>query len=181
MPGLEALLNIHPLFVHFPIAITIMALVFEGASRLNKDRFPPVISTALIYSGALAAAATVVTGLNAADTLGHDSPGHDLVHTHRNFMLYYTAVIIVLAAANFIIAKKACDQLAATWGKVFRPGLLIMATAILVVGADVGGQLVFKHGIGVQQPETISTGQAPAAADSAKAVEPHDDGHDHVH
>ena len=181
MPGLEALLNIHPLFVHFPIAITIMALVFEGASRINKDRFPLVISTALIYSGALAAAVTVVTGLNAADTLGHDSSGPDLVHTHRNFMLYYTAVIVVLAAANFIIAKKAGDQLAATWGKVFRPGLLIMATAILVVGADIGGQLVFKHGMGVQLPETISTGQAPAAADSAKAVEPDDDGHDHVH
>ena len=181
MPGLEALLNIHPLFVHFPIAITIMALAFEGASRLNKDRFPPVISTALIYTGALAAVVTVVTGLSAADTLGHDSPGHDLVHIHRDFMLYYTAVIVVLAAANFIIAKKAGHQLAATWGKVFRPGLLIMATAILVVGTDIGGQLVFKHGMGVQLPETISAGQAPAATDSAKAVEPHDDGHDHVH
>ncbi|MCH7939504.1 MAG: hypothetical protein IID13_07145 [Candidatus Marinimicrobia bacterium] len=187
MPGFEALLNIHPLFVHFPIAITIMALVFEGASRLNKDKFPPVISTALIYSAALAAIVTVVTGLNAADTLGHDSPGHDLVHIHRDFMLYYTAFIVVLAVANFIIAKKAGDRLAGTWGKMFRPGLLIMATAILVVGTDIGGQLVFKHGVGVQLPETMSTGQAlpgqePAAgSDSAKVVEPHDDGHDHVH
>ncbi len=184
MSGFESLLNVHPLFVHFPIAITILALVFEGAARLNREKFPLAIATALIYSAALTAIVTVLTGFNAADTLGHDSPGHDLVHTHREFMLFYTALIVVLALGNFIITKRAGDRLASTWGKVFRPGLLIMATVMLVWGSDMGGQLVFKHAMGIQPPATPSPGeaqpgQASSPGDSAKPVQHDDDGHVH--
>jgi uncharacterized membrane protein len=99
-------------------------------------------------------------------------------------MLFYTAVIVVLALGNFIITKKADDRLASTWAKVLRPGLLLLATVVLVWGSDLGGQLVFKHGMGVQPPKTPSPGvvlpgQAVAPGDSAKAVQPHDDGHEH--
>ncbi len=183
MSGFESLLNVHPLFVHFPIAITILALVFEGAARLNREKFPLVIATALIYSAALSAVLTVLTGFNAADTLGHDSPGHDLVHTHRELMLFYSAVIVVLALGNFIIAKRAGDRPASIWGKVFRPGLLIMATVVLVWGSDLGGQLVFKHGMGIQPPATPSSGEAlpeqAAPGDPTNEVQHEDD--DHVH
>ncbi len=186
MSGFESLLNVHPLLVHFPIAITIMALVFEGAARLNREKFPLVIATALIYSAALAAIVTVLTGFQAAGTLGHDSPGHDLVHTHREFMLFYTAFIVVLALGNFIITKRAGERLASTWRKVFRPGLLVMATVVLVLGSDLGGRLVFEHGMGIQPPATPPAGQAlpvqaTAAGDSTKPVQLHDDGHEHVH
>ena len=39
MPGLNALLNYHPLFVHFPIALWLAALLFEGLAlwRANDE------------------------------------------------------------------------------------------------------------------------------------------------
>ncbi len=192
MSGFESLLNVHPLFVHFPIAITILALVFEGAARLNREKFPVVIATALIYSAALAAIVTVLTGFHAAGTLGHDSPGHELVHTHREFMLFYSALIVVLALGNFIITKRAGERLASTWRKVFRPGLLVVATVVLVLGSDVGGLLVFRHGMGVRMEAPTDVGhdnstpgsqnRSQTGADESHQDSPeHGDSHEHEH
>ncbi len=36
MPGLNALLNYHPLFVHFPIALWLAALFFEALSLWRR-------------------------------------------------------------------------------------------------------------------------------------------------
>ena len=42
LPGLKAVLNIHPLFVHFPIGLWIGALIFELIAVLRKsDPIPP--------------------------------------------------------------------------------------------------------------------------------------------
>ena len=37
LPGLKAVLNLHPLFVHFPIGLWIGALIFEIIAVLRKS------------------------------------------------------------------------------------------------------------------------------------------------
>ncbi len=186
MTGLESVVNVHPLWVHFPIAITILALIFEGLGRIGKWEFPGGLATALIYSAAISAVVTVVTGFIAADSLGHDAPGHDLVHEHREFMIIYTLIIVLLALANLYITKRGGEKVVNVWIKGLRPSVLVVAVVILTMGADKGGELVFLHGLGVRQVTTIQPDDAPAAlppgqADSTEVKPRSDDGYDHVH
>ncbi len=186
MPGFEHTLNIHPLFVHFPIALTLVALLFEGWYWVQKQDHLRQSATTLIYLAALAAVVTVLTGLQAADTLGHDSPGHDLVHVHRDIMFWYTGIMAVLALVNVALARGYLPAVAPQWRKLGRPVLLLTAAIILVVGADRGGQLVFQYGTGVKVESTAApvTSQEHGdeqVAPAAEAVpEGHED-HDHEH
>ncbi len=100
-PGLSSALNVHPLFVHFPIVLWLTALFFWGlALWLERDVLWDT-GRWLLYLGALGALAAVGTGLWAEEHLGHDSPAHDLVHVHRNWMLSATALGLATAAVAF--------------------------------------------------------------------------------
>ncbi|MEE9464865.1 MAG: DUF2231 domain-containing protein [Candidatus Neomarinimicrobiota bacterium] len=186
MTGFESVVNLHPLWVHFPIAITILALIFEGLGRLGRQEFATGVASALIYSAAISAMVTLVTGFMAADSIGHDSPGHDLVHQHRDIMISYTVIIVALALANLFISKRAGEYFAIIWIKTLRPLILVAAVAVLSLGADKGAELVFRYGLGARQATAIQSDDTPALlpsgqADSTGAIAPHDDGHDHVH
>jgi uncharacterized membrane protein len=151
MPGFENLLNIHPLFVHFPIALTLSALLFEGLHAVTKSDQLRYLSTLLIYLSAVTAVATLVTGYIAAGTIGHDSPGHDMVHTHRDIMVLFTGIIVLLALLQAISASvKSLRGKGLWWTRLGYPVLLLISSLILVLGADQGGRLVFQYGIGVK-------------------------------
>ncbi len=193
MPGFENLLNVHPLFVHFPIAMTMLALLFEVLYlSLKKDQFRNT-ATALIYLSMLAAVAAVVTGYIAADTIGHESPGHDMVHTHRDFMVWFTGVIVVLALMQAILTYvKSLNAEALWWSRLGRPVLLTVAAVILILGADRGGRLVFQYGIGVEMEapsaelnhdhSTHQNDSIEAPSEARENVKTdHHDNHDHDH
>ena len=184
MPGLDNTLTIHPLFVHFPIALTLVALLFEGWYWLQRKDHLRQTATSLIYLAALAAGVTALTGLLAADTLGHNSPGHDLVHVHRDIMYGYTGIIVVLALVNGALARGYLPALAAQWRRYGRPVLLLMAASVLVIGADRGGQLVFQYGTGVNPktpPAVIHEHADQEPAPTSPEVPPGHEGHDHEH
>ncbi len=152
LPGLESLQNIHPIVVHFPIALVVLALFFEGLWLATKrDNFRE-FATWLIYLGALAAIAGVVTGLFASDSLGHDAPGHEFVHEHRDVM-YWTAGLMVLIA----LAVAFVQSLREGSARKFLIIALVIVNGLLMYGADKGGRLVYEFGMGVkslQQPQT---------------------------
>lgn len=151
LPGLSSVNNIHPLFVHFPIALLPTALFVELIALWRQDPFLHRMARGLVYLGAVAAVVTAVTGEMAMDRLGHDVPGHDLVHIHRNFMLASTASAVLLAVFLFVTRERTGSFALA--GAVW----LALLVAVLLLGADRGGRLVFKHGMGVHfAPATAS-------------------------
>ncbi|MBI3621106.1 MAG: hypothetical protein HY208_02825, partial [Nitrospirae bacterium] len=74
LPGLAALQNIHPLFVHFPIAFFWGALAMEGAAILVHERFH-FAATWMLYLGALSALVTAATGFHAMNQIAAASGG----------------------------------------------------------------------------------------------------------
>jgi uncharacterized membrane protein len=151
LPGLTALQNVHPMFVHFPIAFFLGALAMEGIAVLYHERFH-IVATWMLYLGALSATVTLSTGfiamytIAAASPLGHSSPGHEYIHIHRNWMIAVTSLGIFL---SFYLSwinrnKKWPTQ---RWGLLL--GLLILS-ALITVGADRGARLVFEFGVGVK-------------------------------
>ncbi len=152
LPGLEIVQNIHPLFVHFPIALILVTLLFEGIWWLTKNEQFRVFATYLLYLSALSAVTAVITGYIASNGLGHDAPGHDFVHEHRDVMLWMSGILILTALSVFSV-------------RTFREGksrrillfVLFIISGILGYGADKGGRLVYEFGMGVKtisaQPE----------------------------
>lgn len=162
-PGLSAAPNVHPLFVHFPIALLLTALLFWAIALFRGSGDAWRLGRWLLYLGTLGALVAVTTGFVATERMGHEMPGHDLVHLHRNFMLATTALAVVTAALAFVWRRS--SSRAARWVQL---GLLSITAVVMVLGTDRGANLVFHYGIG-------SAGEAPPS----EAAEGHDGGHTH--
>ncbi|MCG3117858.1 MAG: DUF2231 domain-containing protein [Candidatus Manganitrophus sp. SA1] len=169
LPGMAALQkNIHPLLIHFPIAFFLGALAMEGLAVLRDEKFH-FAATWMLYLGTLSALVALPTGFIAAnivaatDPRGHDAPGHDYIHIHRNWMVVTTAVGILLTGYLFWINQKK-NWASQRWRLLL--GLAVLS-ALVALGADRGGRLVFEFGTGVN----------PAVLKSAAEESNHGDNH----
>src|SRR3989449_5548465 len=67
LPGLKGMLNYHPLFVHYPIAFWLGALLFEALAVLRSSEEWHRTAARLLYLGTLTAFAAVGTGLRSEE------------------------------------------------------------------------------------------------------------------
>ncbi len=154
-PGISNLAVIHPMVVHLPIAYLLTAFLFELIRYFTNNERVKVFAEWMVYLGAASAIAAVGAGFLAAESLGHDSPGHDLVHIHRDIMVSMTVGFVLLALALALI-KQFRDG-------PFRKGLVVLLTlltGLMAFGADKGGQLVYQHGTGVN-PAILKSQDTP--------------------
>lgn len=162
MPGIAALPNLHPLLVHFPIALlTAFFLLDAAACLLRKPAWRDGASW-FLYSGTVFAGLTVVAGMQAAATVPHGDDVHLIMEQHEHLGLAVLTVALVLSSWR-LLARRVVEQL-------FN-GLYLLLAAMLVVllasTADLGGLMVYGHGVGV----------APVLRLNAEAVTAHH--HDH--
>lgn len=153
LQGVQELLNIHPVFVHFPVALLLTAVAFYFLGAIfRKEEF---LSTGkwVLHAGTLSAAVTVWTGLRAADTVPHGGDSHAILIAHQ-----YTGFAILglslLLSLWLLIAKFHIPQRGKT---VFLTALLLLA-ALIFQQADFGGRLVFLNGVGVGRKSMVQQG-----------------------
>ncbi len=143
LQGIQSALNLHPMFVHFPIVITLLALLSEITHKVLKKAVYGEMTGVLLNLAALSAVVTIITGYWAADSLGHNAPGHDYVHDHRIVMLWFTGMT-VLAAGLFQFIKSLRKG-------IYRLVVLVILSGLLMLGADRGAMLVYSYGMGVNK------------------------------
>jgi uncharacterized membrane protein len=151
-PGLKGMLNYHPLFVHFPIALWLAALLFELATRLVKKESLHYAACAALALGALAAVPAVVSGWSAEGAVPPTGPAHDVKELHESLMVTSSILSGMLAVlGGFVLPRRPLGALRAA----FLLGLLFLA-GLAVVGADRGALLVYHYGTGVDWPAAQS-------------------------
>ena len=190
--------NWHPMLVHFPVALTLAAALFGLAAALAGQR--PLaaqwvaISRWLLWLAALSGLAAAAAGMSAFATVDHDEAGHVAMLRHRDAALASLGVLLVLALREAYCAMRGR---AWTWLSVL---LLAGASVALARTAWLGGELVYRHGIGVlprlapvvpappPAATAVPAGIAPAvpaasdAAAAAKAAPAHEHKHpEHKH
>lgn len=192
LPGLQNLQNVHPLFVHFPVALILVALFSEAVWWLTgKDHFRR-FAIYLLCLSALSAVAAVITGYIASNSLGHDTPGHDFVHEHRDVMLWMSGLLVVTTVVMLFVRSFREGK----WRRLLIVPLLVIA-GLLVYGADKGGRLVFEYGIGIKAVSEKAIQETTSHEDEdgseSEDFDNHtsmpdsniksgdSDGHDHVH
>ncbi len=166
LKGAQELINFHPLFVHFPIALllTSTAFYFLGSIFRKEELF--AAARWELYFGTLSAALAVWTGLQAAGTVQHDEQVHKMMMAHQYFGFAVLALGLVLCIWVFF-SKANIPSKGRTF---FLIGLAFLAL-VLTQGADLGGRMVFSKGVGVGLKSMTH-----------ESVEPsHEHSHDHGH
>ncbi|HTQ86254.1 MAG TPA: DUF2231 domain-containing protein [Candidatus Solibacter sp.] len=144
-PGLKALLNYHPLFVHFPIALWTAALLFEIAALALKQEALHRASCSALALGALAAVAAVFSGWSAQGAVPQAGGVHEVMELHENLMISASILSGILAAFGlFVLPRKSGGGMRAA----FVTGLVVLV-GLMALGADRGAQLVYQFGTGV--------------------------------
>lgn len=171
--SLTSLPNLHPAFVHFPIVLLPVALLFEAAGLVRRGvRWPAHAAAVLYAAAAVAALAALWTGERAADGLV-DVPAtmQPYIAEHSDWAHYTAWTLGILAVLRIGLALWERRRPRAGLRAVALAGALA-GMALLAVTADHGGALVFRHAVAVSLPaaEVEPTLPPPAAnADSGAA------------
>ncbi len=138
---LQFLGRLHPLVVHFPIALLLVAGVIEGwFAFVKREREASASATTCLAFGAFGAVAAALFGWLYAD---FDPPGRGVESEllwHR-WVGVATAVVAVIA---FIASRTMSGR---SPGSVLRYRILLGGAALLVLfGSHLGGEMVYGEG-----------------------------------
>lgn len=173
-----ALPNLHPMVVHFPIALLPVALGFDLAALLRRRRWLDRAATVLYTLAGLAAWAALAAGEQAADSLvGLDPHDQSHLNSHSDWAHYtfYTLIVLVvlrLAVAWWDRREERVSRLPARWLLVL---VALGGVGMLFWTADLGGGLVYEHGVAVQAESEgghPATGSGTAGHEEGEEGEP---------
>ena len=136
---------LHPAVIHFPIALSLVALLLDLVSRHRRAHSLEPAGGVLMALAALGGIAATLTGQAAEEEAVVPRAAKALLERHEE--LGEIAMWVLIAAALV--------RLALAWRGAFR-GVLAWAYLALAIGAAalvgyqgyLGGELVFRHGLG---------------------------------
>jgi uncharacterized membrane protein len=138
----------HPILVHFSLALLTISAALYAASALSrplalKDRLL-LVARVNLWIGAGASLLTISAGLLAAAHVPLAAAQADTLVAHRNSGLTAAVLWSSLAAWEIRNARAVRRPPRASFL------LLLVALGILGIAGWKGGELVFRHGVGVQ-------------------------------
>tara|TARA_R100001143_G_scaffold63595_1_gene73218 strand:+ start:36469 stop:37524 length:1056 start_codon:yes stop_codon:yes gene_type:complete len=145
--------NIHPLIVHFPIALLVIAVLFD-LSRLwfkNHDWLHNTV-LALYTTGTVGLFAAFFSGRQAVKTVSVTGDAVPVVTTHEDFALY---TLIFFSLFTLMRLWSWWKKLEKSW---IRPALILPAligVGMLWYTGELGSKLVYKHGVGVSEIDRL--------------------------
>jgi uncharacterized membrane protein len=145
---MDILPNWHPIFVHFTAALLFLAsamfLLGSIGHRKPWGNLVLLLGRWNLWIGVGISLITVATGLYAFNTVPHNDAAHDTMVMHRNWALSTACTFLLLAIWTYVLYRK---------GKSYSPVFVLLSTVaagMLTMTGYLGGELVFKHGVGVQ-------------------------------
>lgn len=151
--------NLHPLIVHFAIALLVTGPAFLLIAALRPPSQSSGIQAAgdwMFVLGLVSALVAVGAGLQAYYSVAHDGPSHAAMTDHRNWAFVTVGLFLAFGGWRYLARHRPPSVLFAV--------LLLIPVTMLGVTGWKGGHLVYYYGLGVTS--------LPAATG---------DGHNHEH
>ncbi|MEO5719707.1 MAG: DUF2231 domain-containing protein [Chthoniobacterales bacterium] len=142
--GLTKLFNVHPVFVHFPIALLPLVLLFFALGIWLKWPSLLIAGRTTLYLACASVIIAVLTGNAAMESFPHNEVIHRMMETHQHTGYVILGLTVLLTAWSF-------------WQRANVPRgslafLLVAAVATYFVlqTADIGGRMVYLEGAAVK-------------------------------
>ncbi len=145
MPGFSAMANIHPLVVHFPIALIISFFIIDLVGSLFDSEGWRKLATGLLYLGTISAGVTVAVGFMAAGSVEHGDSVHLIMMKHKYFGISILSLSIFLSLWRLLSG----GAIKGAMNIIFLMFAAIL-NVLIILGADLGGLMVYKHGVAVE-------------------------------
>ncbi len=139
---------LHPKVVHFPIAFLIVYMLLELIGAIFKKEFFSKAAHLFLLFGVLGALVATFTGDQAVDAFeGWNKTSSSVLKAHHNYATittWFFAVLLVLR--TIVVLRKKFTPL-------FKYGFVLLAvlgTYFIVLTGDIGGKMVYTHGVGTE-------------------------------
>lgn len=144
-------LPLHPILVHFPIALLCVSVLFDliGAT-LSRDSFHEG-ALWLLGLGLMGGIAAAIVGGMAEEAAEKAGIAESLIETHETWAQITLGIMALLLLSRLLLRNRFSTRTLAAYLVVATMGLIA-----LVATGHTGGDLVYKHGAGV------STAQHPS-------------------
>jgi uncharacterized membrane protein len=155
--------NIHPILVHFPIAIILLAVLMDFLNFFLSDKWWDDLKSTILYGvGTISAIAAYYSGSWAADSVFLPSQAQTVLNNHSDWALW-----TIWFFAGYVVLR-----IGLHWYKTFDQISIRVAAFILALPGifllyetgDHGAELVFGYGTGtgqlLQQEETKAPGDS---------------------
>ena len=144
MPDLS---HIHPMLVHFPIALLIVGFFSETVGVFLKKDFFSTVGFYLLLLAVVGVIAAYITGDNAGDGITEVGALKQALETHEDAAELTLWIMVVAAAARIamVLLKKYHGAFKSLAFILFLLGVVAIART-----GFYGGELVYKHAAGVK-------------------------------
>ena len=144
---------LHPLFVHFPIGLLIMATVFKIATLWVKGKFLDLPGSILLIIGAIGGWLAIYTGDLADGAVSRTICDPTVLKAHENnaytMIWLFTAALIIDVLYQFKFSKFRVST-----AKGILILLMLIGSGYLAYVGHLGAQLVYQQAAGVYVPTT---------------------------
>ena len=163
--------NVHPMLVHFPIALLCAAVVLDVVALLYRKKEGLRLGAVIVYVlGAVGAVASYLTGKDAADMFLLSGAANTALTDHADWGTATMWFFVIYAVVRVGVLWWDREGKTAIWA----PLLLIGAGGLFLVyeTAEHGAEMVFRHGVGVQAVIELETKaqQQQAELDRSRAL-----------
>lgn len=143
--------NLHPLVVHFPIALWVAAVTADLLAMIFRNGHRADAAATFLYpAAALCAVVAYVTGSRAAASVFTPGMAHPFVQQHANWALATTVSFAVVAAFRIWTVRRRSS--ARGIARILTFAFALAALVLLVQTGERGARLVFEQGVGVRAP-----------------------------
>ncbi len=147
--------NSHALVVHLPIGLLVAATMIDLLTWLQRnDTHTRSVATGFYVAGVIAVLGTYLTGRSAAAEVYTPGLALPVVARHWDWalgcVLFYGALGAARVVQTFAIRSP---------GRLTRAALTVaglMGVGLLAVTGELGGRLVYEHGVGVSTPSVVA-------------------------
>ncbi|MBN2637669.1 MAG: DUF2231 domain-containing protein [Bacteroidales bacterium] len=139
--------HLHPMIVHFPIALLLTGLLFDTIGLFAKKTFYSKVGFYLLVLGALGTVVAFLTGHFAGSGITEQGALKQALETHENAAELTIWIVSITATFRILL------ELFKKYKGIFKAAafVLFLASAMAIARTGYyGGELVYKHAAGVQ-------------------------------